>query len=128
MTAAVLPVPQPGRSPFAGADVCRQAGLTLPHGAPRPMFDDDLWDFTDVAGLPVSMGPNVRRLSFTQITDPRWRLAAKALIFAILVPRHEPVAVPPRAYRAPVPIPTPRPRPARTAPSPTPPPPPPHPP
>jgi len=101
MTAA-LPSLLPGGSPFAGADVCRQAGLMLPDGAPRPMFDDDLWDFTDVAGLPVSMGPNIRRLSFTQITDPRWRLAAKELIFAMLVPRHEAVAPLPRAYRAPV--------------------------
>ena len=101
MTAA-LPSPPPGGSPFAGADVCRQAGLTLPDGTPRPMFDDDLWDFTHVAGLPVSMGPNIRRLSFTQITDPRWRLAAKELIFAMLVPRHEAVAPLPRAYRAPV--------------------------
>ena len=66
------------------------------------MFDDDLWDFTDVAGLPVSMGPNIRRLSFTQITDPRWRLVAKELIFAMLVPRHEAVAPLPRAYRVPV--------------------------
>ena len=94
------PLPHPGRSPFAGADICRQAGLTLPDGAHRPMFDDDLWDFTDVTGLPVSMGPNIRRLSFTQITDPGWRLVAKELIFAMLVPRHEAVAPLPRAYRA----------------------------
>jgi len=101
MTAA-LPSRKPARSPFADADVCLQAGLTLPDGAIRPMFDDDLWDFTDVTGLPVSMGPNIRRLSFTQITDPRWRLAAKELTFAMLMPRHEAVAVLPRAYRAPV--------------------------
>ncbi len=101
MTAALQSL-LPGGSPFAGADVCRQAGLMLPDGAPRPMFDDDLWDFTDVAGIPVSMGPNIRRLSFTQIADPRWRLAAKKLIFAMLVPRHEAVAPLPRAHRTPV--------------------------
>ena len=61
MTAAVLPFPHPGRSPFARADICRQAGLTLPDGAARPNFDDDLWDFTDVAGLPVSLALAVRR-------------------------------------------------------------------
>jgi hypothetical protein len=102
MTSLVLPFQNPAGSPFASADVCRQAGLTLPDEAIRPLFDDDLWDFTDVAGLPVSMGPNIRRLSFTQITDPRWRLAAKELIFAMLVPRHEAVAPLPRAHRTPV--------------------------
>jgi hypothetical protein len=54
-----IPLPAPasllGASPFAGADVCQQAGLTLPPGERRPVFDDDLWDFTDVTGLPVSM-------------------------------------------------------------------------
>ena len=102
MTAAVLPVPHPGRSPFAGADICRQAGLTLPAGAARPDFDDDLWDFTDVAGLPVSLALAVRRFGFAQIADPRWRLVAKELIFAMLVPRHEAVAELPRAFRTPM--------------------------
>ena len=102
MTAAVFPLPHPGRSPFAGADICRQAGLTLPDGAARPNFDDDLWDFTDVAGLPVSLALAVRRFSFAQIADPRWRLAAKELIFAMLVPRHEAVAELPRAFRTPM--------------------------
>ena len=102
MTAAVLPFPHPGRSPFAGADICRQAGLTLPDGAARPNFDDDLWDFTDVAGLPVSLALAVRRLSFAKIADPRWRLVAKELTFAMLVPRHEAVAELPRAFRTPM--------------------------
>jgi hypothetical protein len=102
MTAAVLPLPHPGRSPFAGADICRQAGLTLPDGAARPNFDDDLWDFTDVAGLPASLALAVRRLSFAQIADTRWRLVAKELTFAMLVPRHEAVAELPRAFRTPM--------------------------
>ncbi len=55
MTAAVLPFRRQDRSPFAGADICRQAGLGIPDEAGRPNFDDDLWDFTDVAGLPVSL-------------------------------------------------------------------------
>ncbi len=42
MTAAVLPFRRQDRSPFAGADICRQAGLGIPDEAGRPNFDDDL--------------------------------------------------------------------------------------
>jgi len=103
MTAA-LPVssPLPGRSPFAGADICQHAGLTLPPGTRRPTFDDDLWDFTDVTGLPVSMPLSDRRFSFAAIISPPWRLVAKELIFAMLAPRHEAVTLLPRAHRTPV--------------------------
>ncbi|MGH3251613.1 MAG: hypothetical protein ACRDOI_36135 [Trebonia sp.] len=103
MTAA-LPVPRPDAndSPFADADVCRHAGLTLPPGTRRPSFDDDLWDFTDVTGLPASMPLSDRRFDFTQVTSPRWRLVVKELIFAMLAPRHEAVALLPRASRTPV--------------------------
>jgi hypothetical protein len=55
-----------------------------------------------VAGLPVSLALAVRRFSFTQIADPRWRLVAKELIFAMLVPRHEAVTELPRAFRTPM--------------------------
>ena len=51
---AQVPV-QAARSPFAGIDACRQAGLSLPEGARRPVFDDGCWDLTDVIGLPVSL-------------------------------------------------------------------------
>ena len=47
MTTALPDGPLPGRSPFAGADVCQHARLPLPAGARRPVFDDDDWDFTD---------------------------------------------------------------------------------
>ena len=87
------------RPVFAGTDVCRQAGLFLPEGAHRLAFDDDVWDFTHVNGLPVQMSLACRRFDFAAITDPRWRLVAKELIFAMLVPRHEAVALLPRAYR-----------------------------
>jgi integrase len=99
-----LPGPGPltGRSPFNGADVCRHAGLTLPPGASRPTFNDDLWDFTDVAGLPVWMPIAVRRFSFAPVINPGWRLVAKELIFAMLAPRHEAIAALPRAYRSPM--------------------------
>ena len=53
-SATAVPGTQP-RSPFAGADICRGAGLALPDSTSRPVFDDDLWDFTDVVGLPVQM-------------------------------------------------------------------------
>lgn len=88
-----------GRSPFAGADVCREAGLQLPAQATRPVFDDDRWDFTNVIGLPVQMPLNVRRFDFTTIVAPGWRLVAKELVLALLAPRHPAVAPLPRAYR-----------------------------
>ena len=99
MTAVLLDAAQPQRPAFAGADICGEAGLSLPEGSPHPMFDDDAWNFTAVIGLPVSMADAVRRFDFAAITDQRWRLVAKELIFAMLVPRHEAVAPLPRALR-----------------------------
>jgi hypothetical protein len=89
-------------SPFAGADICREASLPLPQGAARPVFEDDEWDFTHVIGLPVQMKLSARRLDFTAISDPRWQLVAKELILAMLAPRHDAVAPLPRACRTPV--------------------------
>ena len=89
-------------SPFAGADVCCQAGLALPDQARRPAFEHDLWDFTDVIGLPVEMSLANRRFDFSAITDPRWRLTAKELVLAMLAPRHPAVAALPQAYRTPL--------------------------
>jgi hypothetical protein len=89
-------------SPFAGADICRQAGLALPQGAARPAFEDNKWDFTEVIGLPVQMSLAKRRFDFTAIHDQRWRTVAKELIVALLAPLHEAVAPLPRAYRTPV--------------------------
>ena len=89
-------------SPFAGADVCGHAGLALPDGAARPVFDHDLWDFTDVVGLPVQMPRYQRRFDFTAITHPGWRLVAKELVLAMLAPQHPAVALLPRAYRTPL--------------------------
>ncbi|WP_316959739.1 site-specific integrase [Streptomyces sp. TRM68367] len=86
-------------SPFAGADVCEEAGLQLPAGADRVFFDDDLWDFTDVIGLPVQMPLSARRLDFTTVASPDWRLVAKELVMAMVTPRHPVVAPLPRAYR-----------------------------
>src|SRR5260370_32605598 len=102
MTTAVALAGGPARSAFTGADVCRQAGLTLPGGARRPVFDDDLWDFTQVIGLPVQMPRYSRRFDFTAIPGARWRLVAKELIFAMLAPRHQAEAMLSRAYHPPV--------------------------
>ncbi len=89
-------------SPFAGADVCEHAGFTLPPGTRPVMFDDDVWDFTQVTGLPVQLPASTRRLDFTTIGTASWRLAGKELMFALLVPRHPAVIVLPRALRTPL--------------------------
>ena len=101
MTAA-LAAANPRRSPFAGADVCRESGLVLPDGTARPVFDDDMWDFTEVAGLPNQMAKVNRRFDFAVITRDSWRLVAKEQIMAMLAPRHEAVITLPHAYRTPL--------------------------
>ena len=103
MTAAALPGTAGSRqSPFAGTDVCREAGLTLPDGTARPAFDDDLWDFTEVIGLPNQMAKVSRRFDFAAVTRRGWRLVAKEQIMAMLAPRHEAVIILPHAYRTPL--------------------------
>ena len=89
-------------SPFAGADICAQAGFQLPPGALRPRFEDDAWDFTEVVGLPQDMPPSLRRFDFASIANPAWRVVAKELVVALLAPRHPAVAVLPRALRTPL--------------------------
>lgn len=84
---------------FANADVCREAGLALPGEANRPRFEDDIWNFTHVIGLPAQMARCTRRFDFAAITDARWRLVAKELVLAMLAPRHASVIPLPRAYR-----------------------------
>ena len=74
----------------------------LPGGTRRPVFDDDLWDFTAVAGLPNQMSKVSRRFDFTAIASVCWRLVAKEQIMAMLAPRHEAVMTLPRAYRTPL--------------------------
>lgn len=100
MTTA-LAYEQPG-SVFAGMDICREAGLALPDGTRRPVFEDECWDFTAVIGLPNQMSKVSRRFDFTAIANPRWRVVAKEQIVAMLAPRHEAVMPLPRAYRTPL--------------------------
>jgi len=89
-------------SVFAGVDICREAGFTLPEAAHRPVFEQDLWNFTEVVGLPTQLSGFSRRFNFAAIRDTRWRQVAKELIMAMLAPRHTAVAPLPRAYRTPL--------------------------
>ncbi|MFJ9840949.1 site-specific integrase [Kitasatospora sp. NPDC101155] len=90
-------------SPFAGEDVCQAAGLSIDpdRASVRPVFDQDVWDFTSVLGLPRHQVRNTQVLDFTRIKNPAFRLAAKEYLFALMAPGHERVRVLPRAYRAP---------------------------
>jgi integrase len=90
----------PARSVFAGAGICATAGFRLPPDACGPVFEDDVWDFAKVIGFPqMSRRPSQRRLDFTQIRDPRWRVLSKEYLLALMVPGHEQVRVLPNAYR-----------------------------
>jgi integrase len=90
------------RSPFTGSDVCACAGLALVPGGRAVRFDEDLWDFGDVAGLPAYLPRASVRLDFSLIADPRWRLVAKECICARLAPAHPAVAALPGSYRVPL--------------------------
>jgi hypothetical protein len=89
-------------SVFAGVDVCHEAGFALPEAAHRPVFEQDLWNFTEVIGLPTQLSGFSRRFNFAAIRDPRWRQVAKELSVAMLAPRHTAVAPLARAYRTPL--------------------------
>jgi integrase len=90
------------RSPFTGSDVCAAAALPLAPGGRTVWFDQDVWDFGDVAGLAAYLNLCDTRLDFTAITDRRWRLVAKEYIYARLAPADPVVAVLPGAYRVPL--------------------------
>jgi hypothetical protein len=89
----------PLASPFTRSQVCAAAGLAIIPGGKPVLFDQDAWHFGDVDGLPAQLVPARRRLDFTVIADPRWRLVAKEYIFARLAPAHPAVAVLAGAYR-----------------------------
>ncbi|MFJ9552114.1 site-specific integrase [Streptomyces erythrochromogenes] len=102
MTTPTRPTSQPAAtaaSPFAGADLCRLAGFTLPTGAPRSVFEDDIWDFTQVIGMPAYLAKCARRLDFTRIANPRWKAVAKEYAAAQMAPGHEAVRLLPHANR-----------------------------
>jgi integrase len=91
-----------GRSPFTGSDVCAAAGLQIIPGGCRVSFDQDVWDFSDVAGLPAYLPRASVRFDFTAITGRHWKLVAKEYIYARLAPADPVVAVLPGAYRVPL--------------------------
>jgi integrase len=99
---ATAVVAGPGGSPFTGLDICAAAGLALQPGVSGPVFDQDVWDFTGLAGTPAYLQPSFRRLDFTAIINPVWRLVAKEHMAALLAPGHERVRHLPGARRHPL--------------------------
>jgi len=88
--------------PFAGTYVLALAGLSVHPGSPRPVFDDDVWDFSGLVGAHATMPPKLRIIQVTGINSPLWRTVAREYILARLAPTHPDVVVLPRAYRAPL--------------------------
>ncbi|MGY1398110.1 site-specific integrase [Streptomyces sp. SS10] len=86
-------------SPFAGADICGLAGFVLPIGAARSVFEDDVWVFTQVIGIPAYVSKGARRLDFSGIINERWKTMAKEYIAAQMAPGHEAVRTLPYANR-----------------------------
>ena len=78
------------------------AALPLVPGGRTVSFDQDVWDFRDVAGLAAYLEVRDTRLDFTTITDPRLWLVAKEYIYARLAPGAPARRAPPRAYRIPL--------------------------
>ena len=103
ITTASGPIPAAWarRSPFAGQDVSRAAGWEVTPGAHRPNFDEDLWDLAGLAHLPRGTRASTKRLDFTRVIDPGFRLTAKEYLFALMVPEHEGVIALPDAFRDP---------------------------
>ena len=105
--AATSPSPAAGAvSVFAGADVCRTAGLALLPEAVRPVYDNERWDFSGLADAPREMTEREKRWDFSGIDNPRWRPVIKDLLLALLAPHDDrvlavPAAFPPCAARAP---------------------------
>ena len=97
MTAITLTAAGPDRSVFAALTSAVRPACTLPSGTRRPVFEDDLWDFTAVAGLPNQMSKVSRRFNFTAIASVCWRLVAREQIMAMIAPRLEAVMTLPRA-------------------------------
>jgi integrase len=101
-TTTVQPSAETGRrSPFSGADVCHEAGLAVRPAGRGPCFDDEVWDFTGVQGLPRILPESAKRWDFAKIGNPAWRLVAKEYVLALLAPGHPRVRTIAAAYRVP---------------------------
>jgi hypothetical protein len=94
-----VPPPKTAPSPFAGADICGLAGFVLPIRAARSVFEDDIWVFTQVIGIPAYVAKCARRLDFSGIINERWKTVAKEYIAAQMAPGHEAVRTLPYANR-----------------------------
>ncbi|WP_216907610.1 site-specific integrase [Nocardia noduli] len=68
------------------------------------MFDQDVWDFTGVVGLPRHLSAGGHIIDFTAIEDLGWRMTSKEYIFALLSPHHDAVRLLPGALRTPLTI------------------------
>jgi hypothetical protein len=88
-------------SPFAGSDVCQTCGFEQSSGAPSIAFEQDVWDFTRVIGLPAYLQRSSLILNFASISNPRWRTMAKEFLLALMAPDHERVRTLAQANRTP---------------------------
>jgi hypothetical protein len=87
------------RSPFRGLDIIEAAGWTSTTGAFRVIFDQDVWDLRGVEGRSRRIPDGELIWDFTLIANQHWRLVAKELITALLIPAHPAVAHLPHASR-----------------------------
>ncbi|MFJ7997127.1 site-specific integrase [Streptomyces sp. NPDC096310] len=92
---------EPPGSAFAGLALCPAVGFALPPGQAGPVFGQDVWDFSQVTGLPAYMKTADRILDFTSIRNPLWRVVAKEYVAALMLPGHERVRELPKAVRTP---------------------------
>ncbi|MFF1691948.1 MULTISPECIES: hypothetical protein [unclassified Streptomyces] len=87
-------------APFAGLVLCPAIGFSLPSGQAGPVFEQDLWDFSQVLRLPAHTPKGARILDFTTVRNPSWRTLAKEYVTALL-PGHARVRELPDAVRTP---------------------------
>lgn len=90
--------PRRTASVFHRADVCETAQLKLAPGAPRPRFDDEVWELR-LADAHRMVGDQELMWDFSGIRNPAWRVVVKEVLLALLAPRHEAVLQIPLALR-----------------------------
>ncbi|WP_193096852.1 integrase [Brevibacterium sp. FME17] len=88
--------------PFEGQDIFDAATLEASVDAHRPNFNHDVWDISGLKDAPATMGTFRKKLDFTRIINPQWRLVAKEYLFSRLAPRHPVVAGSASAFRTPL--------------------------
>ncbi|MEV4226989.1 integrase [Streptomyces bobili] len=78
--------------------MCEIAKLRLAPGAPRPRFEDDVWELW-LADAHRMVGDQELMWYFSGIRNPAWRVLVKEVLLAMLAPRHEAVLESPLALR-----------------------------